>query len=242
MEKTFLILSMVFLVACGGKSGQDQLKPNDSTSTGVNSNTTKYNPDSLLGDYIGGFGNNTIIINVNYINGKIASGYDVIKGNRRNIKGEVSDKGSYFEFLLSEPGGHENDGRFNFSIDTATRTMEGTWVPNDTTKLKIKQFKLSKRKYQHEEIEGIIGFWYLNDLSVEFRANKTGLAKGPWRNEDYEIVEDANIPFSWFDENKTISIEWSKNNIFPSSKMKFKYEKNMYEEMLQSGNYIMYRY
>jgi len=56
------------------------------------------------------------------------------------------------------------------------------------------------------------------------------------------IMKFWNIPFSWFDEKKNVSIEWSKNNIFPSSKMKFKYEKNEYEEMLQSGIYIMYRY
>jgi len=190
MEKAFLLAAMVFLVSCGNKSGQDQPKSNDSTSTTQNNNA-HYNPDSLLGDYIGGFGKNTIIITVNYINGKIASGYDVIKGNRRNIKGRVTDKGSVFEFELVEPGGDENDGKFKFSIDTATKMMEGTWVPNDTTKIKTKQFKLSKRKYQHEETDGIVGSWYLNDLSIQFKANKTGVANGPWRNEDYEILEHS---------------------------------------------------
>jgi hypothetical protein len=247
MQKKFLIPVIVFLVSCGNKLKPDLPKTNDSTTTAQTDESIKYNPDSLLGDYIGGFGKSTIILTINYINGKIASGYDVIKGNRRNIKGKVSDKGSYFEFELSEPGGDENDGMFKFKIDTSSRTMEGTWTPNDTAKLKTRQFKLAKRKYQHDEIDGIVGSWSLNDLTVEFKSNKTGVAKGPWRNENYEILEQANIPFSWFEEGNTISIEWSKNNIFPASKMKFKYEKvvygsDEYEISLRSDGFIMYRY
>lgn len=242
MQRTFLIAAFAFLVSCGNKTKSDQIKPNDTTTITQNDQISNYNPDSLLGDYIGGFGRNTIIVTINYINGKMASGYDVIKGNRRNIKGKVANKGDLFEFELSEPGGDENDGKFKFTIDTATRTMEGTWVPNDTAKLKMKQFKLAKRKPQNEQSEGIIGYWFLNDLTIEFKANKTGFAKGPWRNEEYEILEEAHIPFSWFDEKNTVSIEWGKNNIFPSSKMKFKHEKNQYEEMLSSDGFIMYRY
>jgi hypothetical protein len=241
MKRAILIIAaLAFIVSCGNKPKTKVEGSSDSTGTG--NVETNYKTDSLLGEYIGGFGNSTIIVSVNYINGKNASGYDIIKGNRRNIKGTIDNKGGYFEFNLAEPGGDPYDGDFKFKIDTATLTLEGTWAPFDSVKIKPKKYKLNKRKFNHEELTGYIGFWYLNDLSVEFKADKTGEAKGHWWNEKSETSEEIDIPFSWFEDKKAVAIEWGKNNIFLSTKMKFKHEKNQYEDMLVSGDYIMYRY
>jgi hypothetical protein len=242
MKRVLFFAILAFMLSCGKQSKPTGPSTSDSTTTGSTTVESNYNPDSLIGEYIGGFGNSTIIVSVNYINGKNASGYNIIKGNRRNIKGQVTNKGASFEFNLAEPGGDPYDGDFKFSIDTATKTMEGIWTPFDSVKVKPKKYKLNKRKFNHEDVLGCIGFWYLNDLSVEFKADKTGMAKGYWYNDKTDNTEDVEIPFSWFEEKKNVSIEWSRNNIFLSTKMKFKYEKNQYEEMLQSGDYIMYRY
>jgi hypothetical protein len=235
---------MAFIASCGNKGKTKDGKTNDSTATDSGVVVNTYKTDSLLGEYIGGFGNSTIIVSVNYINGKNASGYDIIKGNRRNIKGTMEDKGGFFEFNLAEPGGDPFDGDFKFKIDTATLSLEGTWMPFDSSKVGSKKYKLTKRKFNHDDdIQGYVGTtWYLNDLSVQFKADKTGEAKGRWWNEKSETTEEIDIPFSWFEEKKAVNIEWGKNNIFLSSKMKFKHEKNQYEDMLVSGDYIMYRY
>ncbi len=242
MKQVFFITAITLLISCGNKAKQKDPNPTDSTNTGSTTVESNYSTDSLTGEYIGGFGNSTIIVSITYINGNRASGYNILKGNRRNIKGEVLNKGAFFEFNLTEPGGEPTDGDFKFTIDTATKTMEGIWIPLDTIKLKSKKYKLTRRKYAHEDIKGFVGMWYLNGLTVEFKADKTGLAEGLLWNEKTETDENVKIPFSWFEEKKSVSIEWSKNNIFLSPVMKFKYEKNEYEEMLQSGDYIMYRY
>ncbi len=244
MNRVLFFAAVAFLVSCGNKSKQNNSTNNtsDSTSSESTSIETDYKTDSLLGEYIGGFGNSTIIIAINYINGKNVSGYNILKGNRRNIKGEIENKGAYFQFTLNEPGGDPYDGTFHFSIDTNTRSLEGTWSPFDSVKVKPKRYKLAKRVFKHETIQGYAGMWYLNDLTVNFKKDKTGVAKGFWWNEKSASSEEVEIPFSWFEEKKAVSIEWGKNNIFLSSKMKFTHEKNQYEEMLQSGDYIMYRY
>lgn len=233
---------LALLVSCGNKS-----KPKDSTDSQDSTNTTQniesnYPTDSLKGEYIGGFGTNTIIIALNYINGKKSSGYSILKGLRRNITGEITNQGKYFDFVLSEPGGDPYDGTFTFKIDTATRTMEGSWAPFDSASVKPKNYKLNRRVYAHEEIKGYVGKWYLSSMEVKFNQDKSGNAKGYWWNEKTESTENVDIAFSWFEEKNDVTIEWGKNNIFLSPKMKFKYSKVDGEEMLQSGDYVMYRY
>jgi hypothetical protein len=243
MNRVLYLAAIALLISCGNKSKQnDSTNSTDSSNTNSNIIQSNYNPDSLKGEYIGGFGNNTIIIAINYINGKNASGYNILKGNRRNIKGDVENMGDHFKFNLSEPGGDPFDGIFHFNIDTTTLSLEGTWTPYDSVKIKPRKYKLNKRMFKHEDMVGPIGMWYLNDLTVQFKPDKTGEARGYWYNEKTATSEQVEIPFSWFDEKKAVSIEWGRNNIFLSSKMKFSYEKNEYEEMLQSGDYIMYRY
>lgn len=241
--KTLLFIAVfALLISCGNKSKlKDSSNSSDSTNTESTSIQTNYPTDSLHGEYIGGFGNNTIIITVNHINGKNCSGYNILKGTRRNIKGEVSNQGAYFRFDLSEPGGDPNDGNFRFTIDTATRTMEGTWSPYDP-KNKSRKYKLTRRKYySHQEMAGYIGFWHLNGLHVEFKEDESGVAIGAWWNAELETSEDVKIPFTWFENNDMVSIEWGKNDIFSSPKMKFQYKEVEHEEMLISGDYYMHR-
>lgn len=241
MKKALFFAALLLVVSCGKKGNTKDVTDQDSTNTttGVESN---YPTDSLIGEYVGGFGNSTIIISVNYINGKKASGYNILKGNRRNIKGEISNAGKEFNFRLSEPGGDPYDGIFQFSIDTATRTLKGTWTPYDSVNVKSRKYALNRRKFAHEDKVGAVGTWYLNGLQVVFKEDKSGVANGFWWNEKSATDEQVEIPFSWFEEKSNVSIEWGQNNIFLSPKMKFKYVKNEYEEFLQSNDYIMYRY
>ena len=242
MKPLFFIAAFALLISCGNKSKlKDSSTSSDSTNTESTSIVTNYVTDSLNGEYIGGFGNNTLIITINHISGKNCSGYDILKGNRRNIKGEIINKGACFQFELSEPGGDPYDGVFKFSIDTATRTLEGTWEPYDT-KIKSKKFKLARRKYYDEkEIASFVGHWHLNGLDVVLNEDESGLAKGSWWNEKSETSENVEIPFSWFEKKNVVSIEWGKNDIFSSPKMDFQYKEVENEEMLFSGDYHMYR-
>ena len=240
--KLFLcILAITLLISCGNKAkSKDSTTPTDTTIT--TQVETNYPTDSLKGEYIGIFGNSTIILVINLADGKKASGYDIVKGNRRNIHGDMMNKGACFQFNLFEPGGYPFDGSFNFTIDTTAMSLEGTWTAFDSTNIKSKKYKLIKRHPKHSEREGCVGTWHFNGLSVDFNVDQTGMAKGDWYDEKNQTDTQVEIPFSWFQAKTTVSIEWGKNNIFKSSKMKFKFETDEYEEMLQCDEFIMYRY
>lgn len=242
MNKIIYPLLILLLISCGKKAPSGSETNTDSTDTQSNEVVTNYSTDSLKGEYIGGFGANTIVIAINYINGKNVSGYDIVRGLRRNIKGEVGNQGAYFYFNMKEPGGDPNDGIFRFNIDTISRNLEGTWVAFDSTKIKSRKYKLTRRLYKHQEFEGLDGTWFLNDLKVRFNKDNSGLAEGHWWNEKTEVTEDVEIPFTWIDKKESVLIEWAHNNIFLSSKMEFTREKTEFEDMLISGDYVMYRY
>lgn len=243
MKKIISLSAIVLLIACGTKT-KNPTDPNTSDTTQQTTQpiTSNYPTDSLLGEYIGGFGTSTLILSVNYINGKNASGYNIVKGNRRNIKGEVKNQGGYFEFELSEPGGNEFDGKFTFTIDTTSRILEGTWAPLDSSKVKSQKYKLTKRTSDRETLKGMVGTWYLRDLALKFKADGTGEAKGYWWDEKTETSDKVEIPFTWFENKKDITIEWSKNKVFPESIMKFKYKKADFEEFYEFSDYTMYRF
>ena len=86
------------------------------------------------GMYTGHYSKGFITLVINYISGNIASGYDIHKGLRRNLNGQVEQQGSTLTFVLKEPGGNPYDGTFYISLDSATEKMTGKWVPADSTK------------------------------------------------------------------------------------------------------------
>jgi hypothetical protein len=85
-----------------------------------------------------------ITLVINYISGKTVSGYNVHKGLRRNINGEVAQQGNLLNFVLKEPGDNPYDGTFIFSLDAATSKIAGKWVPLDSTKVPTRQLILAK--------------------------------------------------------------------------------------------------
>lgn len=236
----FVIVVVLSILSCGKKPSNVETPKSDSTE--VKTTPSTYPTDSLKGEYIGSFGNGTIIISINYINGDIASGYNIHKGNRRNIKGTLKPNRNYFDFELEEPGGDEYDGKFVFSIDTNTRILKGSWSPFDSTKVKTVNYTLNRRVVDHTKKETFDGIWYLNNLEVNLKTDHSGVAKGTVFNEKTNSDEEVEIPLSWFEDKKGVRIEWGKNNIFLSSKMTFVYSTNDYEQILKSGDYEMYRY
>ena len=87
----------------------------------------------------------------------------------------------------------------------------------------------------------MVGTWYLRDLALKFKADGTGEAKGYWWDEKTETSDKVEIPFTWIEEKASLTIEWSKNKVFPESIMKFKYNKTGFEEFYEFKDYMMYR-
>jgi len=233
--------AVLLLSACGGKKNEPSVKPEDTVKT--NSTElfrTKYDTEKFLGEYMGTFGKNTLILDINYVNGNNVSGYNIVKGNRRNIKGTLEDKGNAFSFRLEEPGSDKYDGVFEFTIDTATLTASGKWAPLDPAITEQKTYTLQKRSDRGQPYEKT-GTWYLDGFIVELKADGTGLAKGGYENKKGEWKE-TEIRCTWLDTGKGITIEWAKNFAFKKSVMNFTLEKTEYEEIMTDGDYQMYRY
>jgi len=118
------ILFALFFVAC--HSRQQVSGP----MTGVSDSLAS----AAVGTYYGHYSKGLITLAINYISGSTASGYDIHKGLRRNLNGEVVQKGERLSFVLKEPGGNPYDGTFFLSFDSATNKIGGRWVPADSTK------------------------------------------------------------------------------------------------------------
>lgn len=237
----------IVLFSCGGKSTtNNQSTENDTTGNEkVNLHRSKYDTQKFIGEYMGAFGKNTLILDINYVNGNNVSGFNIVKGNRRNIKGTLEDKGNTFVFKMEEPGNDKYDGIFDFTIDTTSLNVSGEWTPNDTS-LSKKTFTL-KRRSEKGQPEGYSGTWFLENFTVELKTDGTGIAKGGYEDKKANWIE-TEIKCTWIDEGEGITIEWAKNPAFKKATMKFKKQEVVYdgsstgEQYLKGDDYEMYRY
>src|SRR5258708_1800247 len=108
----------------------------------------------MEGSYEGHYSKGLITLVINYISGNIASGYDFHKGLRRNLNGQVSQKGAQLVFEMKEPGGNPYDGTFFFSLDTASQKITGKWVPGDSTKAHEGPMTLARTDKENRTIGG----------------------------------------------------------------------------------------
>jgi hypothetical protein len=203
-----ILFIFYIVVSCGKKQQYNHSKNVTEDTTHV---IEQFDTQLLLGEYVGRFGkNHTLILSINYINGKNVSGYNIVKGKRRNIKGLLSEENNRYKFELKEPGSDATDGTFVFTIDPKTFVAEGVWTPNNTTSLSSKDFKLEKRsKIQDHEL---IGYWYLDGMRLELKADGSCVFQGLDENGELEVPVKGN----WVEKDKKLTIDWAKNSLFKS--------------------------
>jgi hypothetical protein len=198
-----------------------------------------YKPDSsarYLGTYSGSFGNDGIITLVlNYVSGRTASGYNVHKGLRRNVNGEVTWEGGKLHFVLKEPGDNRFDGVFNFSMDTTNRKIEGEWVHSGGVTLT--RVKLKLMRMQWDESAGD-NDWNHADTALDFHNNGTcKLEITPANDYAQKVVVRGN-----FDKKKdTFLIEWEKNPYIGVSVKMVEYSKMVADSRGDSTNHLFLR-
>ncbi len=100
--------------------------------------------EAAKGIYKGDFGGSPIFITINYANGNHVAGYNIHKGLRRNLHGELQQQGDTWILALSEPGDHPFDGQFRLVFDKAFGTGQGKWSPLNNNSLTEKTFNLQK--------------------------------------------------------------------------------------------------
>lgn len=171
---------------------------------------------SVTGTYSGHYSKGLITLVINYISGGIASGYDIHKGLRRNLNGEVTQKGGQLSFVLKEPGGNPYDGTFFLNLDTASKKITGKWVPTDSTKAHSGRLDLARADEKDNDEyadswEGNLGeliFYNNGTCSLEYYPSKDDNSQLITVHGSYEKNED------------TIRIEWQRNSRTPVLNMK----------------------
>ena len=100
--------------------------------------------NSLKGEWKGDFGGKELLISLNEVDLDLGlTGYDEVKGNKRDLKGSITDNGNgNFTINLKEPGDDKWDGSFKIKYIDGESTMSGTWTANNGKS--TKNFTLTK--------------------------------------------------------------------------------------------------
>jgi hypothetical protein len=209
-KSCFLFLFAIFALSC--HSGQR----GDPAQQGVSDNMAS----TELGRYSGHFSKGLITLVINYISGNTASGYEVHKGLRRNLNGQVEQKGGSLVFVLKEPGGNPFDGTFFITLDSVTKKITGTWVPVDSVKAhthtgpvelaRVEESKQGDDDYgdEWESDIGYLNFYKDGTCTLEYYPSEADNAQEKTVRGSYE--HKADIFF----------IEWQNNDHTPALKMK----------------------
>jgi len=144
----------------------------------------------------------------------------------------MQQNGSSFTFLLNEPGDHPFDGKFNFSIDTTTFVLSGTWTPLNDKSLSTKTFTLKNH----------ISAWS-EDLNPwrDSIGDFTFAGDGVCIYEFYPVINGKSaeqlirVKGTWSKKDSLYTVDWEPNTVFPSRKSIFvrrivKQDSSDYEE------------
>ena len=227
MMKYVLLIFILFIgVSCANKQQSDSLSNQSPDMQADVMNVGKlFDTQLLVGEYVGRFGkNNTLILSINYISGKNVSGYNVVKGKRRNVKGFLTEENNQYKFELNEPGSDPTDGSFVFYINPETFIAEGVWTPNNNSTLSSKEFKLEKRSALKDS--EVAGYWYLYGLRLELKTDGSCIYQG-W-NENGELMEE--VKGTWVEKDKKLTIDWAKNTFFKSNVLELYIDTTEYGE------------
>ena len=208
--------------------------PQNTLNSAIDS-VAQYNCDTLEGAYIGDFGGSDIRIFLAHVTGRHATGYNLLKGLRRNISGTMQQTGGTFTFSLNEPGDHPFDGKFNFTIDTTTFTLSGTWTPLNDKSLTSKTFTLKKiidtgdNKYDYATT-------YADSIG-QFTFSKAGICV----YEFYPVVNGKpaeqliRVKGSWSLRDSVYTVDWEQNTVFHSRRSTFIHRPEHYGDTVIDG-------
>lgn len=205
------ILLALAVIACH----QPQSIPNPSA------NGATIISDSLAsrskGFYEGQYSKGMLGLMINYLSGNTVSGYDLHKGLRRNLLGQVEQKGGVLNMTLKEPGGNPYDGIFVLSLDTATGKITGKWTPTDARKASAGPVSLSKKDIPDPEDRlGSTWIGSLGDLNF-FSDGTCALEYYPSKDSNAQMMT---VRGNYIQKEDTFRIEWQRNSYLPTLNMK----------------------
>ncbi len=146
-----LLLAVTLLTSCNNdkKAEDKEAKPVDPAPATEIKKTVVDPLETLLGSFVGLFGDKKITLLITKIKGDTVGGRSIVAGNNRPFTGTLKKEGYKYLFTAKEPGDHPNDGEFNFEIDESHPDLvNGSWKPNDTKK-PVKEYTLQRKKFEY---------------------------------------------------------------------------------------------
>ncbi len=211
-----ILLLAVIVVFASCKNGNE---------TGSTTTVAPYDYSQLEGNYRGDFGGGgDIVVSLRHVTERNAVGFDLHKGLRRNISGDIFPAANGFKFVMHEPGDNQYDGIFEFTLDTSSNQITGLWKPSNTASLGKKDYTLKKVKSDtsktainydrafadsigelHFELEGLCIYRYYPKTGDSSGKEQYREVKGNWKMSDGKYI-----------------IDWQKNELFKNKQSIFK--------------------
>jgi YARHG domain-containing protein len=108
---------------------------------------------AMVGTYVGAFGPHKITISIEKVVGRTILGYSIVTANERAFSGSWQKEPEGFAFRATEPGDHPEDGTFTMTFNVKTKSLDGIWDANDTSKPSVKM-TLAQRKFKYDPKAG----------------------------------------------------------------------------------------
>ncbi|MBV8254590.1 MAG: hypothetical protein JO154_18455 [Chitinophaga sp.] len=219
MTRMLCIFAISFLLLQACKTGN-----NGTTEETKKSTSDTAGAYALVGSYKGDFGGAPIFITINFSNGKQAAGYNVHKGLRRNIKGDIAHDGSNWVLTLTEPGDNPYDGKFTITFNADASNGSGTWTPNNAKATSEKKFQLEKFNSRAAYEMGansqypFLGYFsaYENAGSISFEEDGTvKMTYYPKVNDSTLAQQAIEVTGSWSNnpqQPKLVTVNWKTNS------------------------------
>lgn len=171
MRKFLIVLTATsFLLACNNDKTKSKTIEKETTDDTASVSTPQSNThtnipppsvvvmESILGSFVGAFGDNKITLMITTAEGDSVSGRSIVGGNDRPFTGTMVLKNGLYTINAKEPGDHKDDGSFSFTIkETDPDVVTGTWTPNDT-KRKTKEYTLERKEFKYQAGVGSFPF------------------------------------------------------------------------------------
>lgn len=165
MKKLLFLVPLIVFFSCGKTdkpSTQNKGESKDSVSTTKQVETLPDTNKKIYGYYVGEFKavkydrskdisyTNKITVSLDSIRGENFFGHSVVAGNSRPFKGSYQLSNKNYIVEAAEPGDDKYDGKFIFTVYTASQSIKGKWnAYKSSAYVTEREYDLQKRDFKY---------------------------------------------------------------------------------------------
>jgi YARHG domain len=160
MKKIILmaLISFVAMISCKNKATNSEETIINHENKILNNEVVNKvdNAISVLGSYVGNFGDNKITLLITRATADSVGGRSIVGGFDRPFEGTLVQQNNEINITAKEPGSDKHDGTFSFKVNTAKpNALQGNWTPfKETPQIKSKEFSLSRKTFEYNKSVG----------------------------------------------------------------------------------------